>query len=159
MVVDEVRKCHKGANVMGVENSFSASLAQRLPGQLGHVWLPRGARRDDGARGPLWSLTVSPLPAWDPSAAAKGEMCCWWAGPGGEGSLALQPLSAAWLSLEPDSYRLVLQPSLGVRNVGASGDVGTLLSFSHEDLYLCVRVCSCTCADTCVCTPASVSSA
>lgn len=114
------------------------------------------------------SLTVSPLPTWDPSAAAKGEMWCWWAGPGGEGSparaeqawsLALWPLSAAWLSLEPDSYRLVLQPSLGVRNVGASGDVGTLLSFSHEDLYLCVCVCSCTCADTYICTPTSVSSA
>lgn len=57
VAVDKVRKCHKGANVMGVENSFSASLAQRLPGQLGHVWLPRGARRDDGARGPLWSLS------------------------------------------------------------------------------------------------------
>ena len=64
-------------------------------------------------------------------------MCWWWAAPGGEGSpahaeqawsLALQPLSAAWLSSEADSYRLVLQLSLGVRNVGGSGDVGTLLA-------------------------------
>ena len=37
MAVDEVRKCPKSANMMGVENNFSASLAQRLPGQLGHV--------------------------------------------------------------------------------------------------------------------------
>lgn len=70
VAVDKVRKCHKGANVMGVENSFSASLAQRLPGQRGHVWLPRGARRDDGARGPLWSLSDCEPPSH------MGSFCC-----------------------------------------------------------------------------------